>query len=280
MRFKQTYHIISDLHLEFRQKITSLSQFANTYKQLGRNGYNVKDPENKNKNLILAGDIGYPSLPNYWLFLRDCANIYKNVICVPGNHEYYDGENYNIDQTNEIISTKSQEIFNDTKNFYYLNNNTIIIDGVKYIGSTLWSNLDSKNKKYITTGLNDFNYIKMKLCKNFTFDNYVQFHQRDLNWLTNEINNTILETDNFVVITHHLPSFQLVHSKYINSPINSAFSSNLDHIIKGKLFIAGHTHTAITKIINNVLVVVNPFGYANECLYSGMNETTIEFDID
>lgn len=278
--FKQAYHILSDLHLEHRPKITSLAQFANTYKQLGK-GYDVNDPENKQKILILAGDIGWASEKNYWSFLRDCTDIYKHVICVPGNHEYYD-ENYNVEQTNEIISQKSKEIFDACGNFHYLNNSTVTLDGVKYIGTTLWSQLDTTRRRNIVQGLNDFNYIKMKFCKALTFEDYNQFHQRDLKWLQEELYLTVLDANpNFVVITHHLPSNQLVHPKYKVSPyndINSAFSTNLDHIIQGKLWIAGHTHCPITKIINGTPVVVNPFGYASECLYAGMNETIVEFD--
>jgi predicted MPP superfamily phosphohydrolase len=279
--FRQAYHILSDLHLEHRPKITSLVQFANTYKQLGRKGYNVNDQENKNRILILAGDIGWATEKNYWLFLKDCANRYKHVICIPGNHEYYD-ENYNVDQTNELIAQKSKEINDETGNFHYLINNTVTLDGVKYIGTTLWSQLDSSHKRDIVSGLNDFNYIKMKFCKNLTFEQYNEFHRRDLDWLLGEIHKTILETNpNFVVITHHLPSDQLVHPKYKNPPyntINSAFSTNLDHIIQGKLWIAGHTHIPMIKVINGTPIVVNPFGYANECLYAGMNETIIEFE--
>lgn len=278
--FRQSYHIISDLHLEHQQKITSLLQFVNTHKQIGRNGYNLNDKKNLNRILILAGDIGYPTENNYWLFLEDCSKKYKHVICIPGNHEYYDGEYNNIDQINEIIEKKSKEIMNRTKNFHYLNNSTVTIDGITYIGTTLWSNLDTSKKREIVRGLNDFNYIKMKLCKNFTFDDYIDFHQRDLNWLTTEINKNINENNNnFVVITHHLPSFQLVHSKYRESSINSAFSTNLDNIINGKLWISGHTHTPMTKTINNVPVIVNPFGYTEECKFAGIKEISVEFDL-
>lgn len=278
---KQSYHILSDLHLEHRLKISTLDQFANTFKQLGRKGYDVNDSENKKRILILAGDIGYPTQKNYWSFLKDCATKYKNVICIPGNHEYYD-ENYNIDETNEIIKQKTQEIFNETENIYYLNNSFVTIDGVKYIGTTLWSQLDTTFKRQIVDCLNDFNYIKVKFCKALTFEQYNKFHQRDLKWLQDEINLTVSDgNSNFVVITHHLPSNQLIHPKYKIHPyndINSAFSTNLDHMIQGKMWIAGHTHNQITKNINGTQVVVNPFGYANECLYAEMKEIVIEFE--
>lgn len=279
MPFNKLFHVISDLHLEHRCKISSLTQFANQYKQLGRKGYDVNDSQNKNRILILAGDIGYPSRSNYWMFLRDCAQKYQFVICVPGNHEYYD-EKYSFDQTNKLIECESKKIFDEFGNFHYLNNSSVTIDGVKYIGTTLWSQLDPLCKKDITSQLNDFNYITLNNnCDKLTFEQYVQMHQTCLNWLQQEIDQTINTemNQNFVVITHHLPSYQLIHPKYKFASINSAFYTNLDDIIKGKLWVAGHTHQPMTKIINNTLIVVNPFGYANECLYASINETNIEF---
>lgn len=273
--FKQTYHILSDIHLEHNSQITSLKSLINVHKQLKRNGYSPSDPQNASKILIMAGDIGYPTDEHYWLFLRDCANIYKHVICIPGNHEYYN-QYFNIDQINSIIQQKSLEIFNDNHNFHYLNNSCVTLNGIKYIGTTLWSQLNPIFKRDIVLQLNDFNYIKLKHLKKLTFDEYNNLHQRDLAWLTNEIETT--ENSNFVVITHHLPSSKLNHPKYKNSTINSAFSTNLDHLIKSKLWIAGHTHTHITKLINNTNIVVNPLGYINECKYCQIYEITIDFD--
>ncbi len=39
-----------------------------------------------------------------------------------------------------------------------------------------------------------------------------------------------------------------------------------------------HSHVPMTKTINGTPIVVNPFGYVNECLYTGINETVIEFE--
>ena len=39
--------------------------------------------------LLLAGDIGTPSEPEYAAFLADCATLYERVFVVLGNHEAY-----------------------------------------------------------------------------------------------------------------------------------------------------------------------------------------------
>lgn len=72
-----------------------------------------------------------------------------------------------------------------------------------------------------------------------------------------------------VVLTHYLPSYQSVHSAYINSPINSFFATELGSYIAETdidFWFHGHTHTSCNYIIDNLtekgcLVSCNPYGY-------------------
>lgn len=274
LMFKQTYHILSDLHLEHRLNISSLDKFVKCFPQLKRNGYCPNDEENKQKILILAGDIGYPSHQHYWSFLQDSCLKYKHVMCIPGNHEYYD-KKHTIAETNELIKEKSSEI----ENLHFLVNESVDIDNVTYVGTTLWSQLQKSQKKDIVDYMNDFNYIKTHQNTYLTFEDYINLHNECLNWLTNKFK-SLKENNvtNIVTITHHLPSFQLMHPKYSGSTINSAFYNNLDDLMTGKLWISGHTHSNITKNVNGVPVVVNPFGYCHECMHSLIQEISIDFD--
>jgi hypothetical protein len=71
------------------------------------------------------------------------------------------------------------------------------------------------------------------------------------------------------MITHHLPSYDLIDEKYktvnLNS-VNQCFASNTDNLIKEPiiLWIFGHTHQPTEKIINGIKCVANPIGYPNE----------------
>jgi hypothetical protein len=60
---------LSDVHLEFRQKLPRVVP--------------------KGDILILAGDIGYPFSGLYEEFLRKMTHSFKKVFLVVGNHEYY-----------------------------------------------------------------------------------------------------------------------------------------------------------------------------------------------
>jgi Icc-related predicted phosphoesterase len=139
--------------------------------------------------------------------------------------------------------------------------------------------LDSINKRDITQYLNDFNFIYKSPGKKLQFDDYNDLHMNSLDWLKYQLN-TMNENNNknYVVLTHHLPSNKLVNSQYKNDTINTAFCTNLDDLISGKLWTAGHTHIPISMMINKTPVVVNPFGYVRECDYSKMKEIEIEFE--
>jgi predicted phosphodiesterase len=70
--------IASDLHLEF-YKYINLSDFFDI------------SSINESITLILAGDIGYPYHNNYETFLSECSKLFKHIILIAGNHEYYCG---------------------------------------------------------------------------------------------------------------------------------------------------------------------------------------------
>lgn len=70
-----------------------------------------------------------------------------------------------------------------------------------------------------------------------------------------------------IVISHHLPSYDLIHSKYTEyAPYNQCFASHSDDLIKPPIacWIFGHTHCVTDKVVNGVRCVANPIGYKGE----------------
>ena len=103
--------------------------------------------------IILAGDIGEWVNGIEWARHR-----FKNkeIIYVLGNHEYYDSDLSII----EDMRTKAAEL-----GIHLLDNDSIIIKGVRFLGSTLWTNFKqysdaevAKAKEY----MNDYRYITCK----------------------------------------------------------------------------------------------------------------------
>ena len=80
-----------------------------------------------------------------------------------------------------------------------------------------------------------------------------------------------------VVVTHHLPTRQVVAAKHLDSEINSAYATELgDYIVDSRIdyWIYGHSHTNIEAIVGGTRLVSNQLGYisAYEHLTSGFDK--------
>jgi hypothetical protein len=81
-----------------------------------------------------------------------------------------------------------------------------------------------------------------------------------------------------VVITHHAPSRQSIHPRYVDSLLNACFVSDAEYLLgadRAQLWIHGHTHDSFDYTCNGTRVVCNPRGYAK----AGVNENSC-FDPD
>ena len=229
--------IISDIHLELSKnpaeiikKCTSIDIDADV--------------------LILAGDIGNPFEESYITFLQEMALEHKLVLLVTGNHEYYQPRASYYD-----VNEKIKEVISNIENVKFLDREIVEYRGVSFLGCTLWTESDS-NAPWL---MNDYSKIE-----NFTPSLCNLLHARDKEWLENNLN----FKDRTVVITHHLPSYQLIADKYkgnIYHNSNKYFATDLEYLLeKANIWVAGHTHTAVIKEINGCKCYVNPVGYGNE----------------
>ena len=205
--------------------------------------------------VVFAGDIGVGFEGLKWMENQD---IDKPFIYVLGNHEYYHHDMSIIDE----IKARAPA------NIHVLNNDVIEIGGVRFLGSTLWTDflLFGETDKYFAVqhakkGMADFEVIKLK-GKRFSPVDSIRLHEESLDWLKCML--SIPFEDNTVVVTHHLPSEKSVHPRFSKSLLNPAFASNLEELMDGgrvTLWIHGHTHDAYDYKLNGTRVVCNPRGY-------------------
>jgi Icc-related predicted phosphoesterase len=184
---------------------------------------------------VLAGDISSRA-STISPYLRVCKKFSKHVIFVCGNHEYYKGS---IDDDYQRVC--------DAEDVVFLQRKRVCVDGLWFAGATLWTKITEDAKKL----LND----------NFSAKKINSLHEIDEEWLLQNV-----QPDD-IVVTHHLPSFQLIHEKYADHPASSAFASDLDDMIerlKPRLWICGHTHMPFDTFVRGVRVVINPVGYPKE----------------
>lgn len=190
---------------------------------------------------VLAGDI-VNRADKLLQYLLVCKEFSEHIVYICGNHEYYKG--YTDDDYRRVCDS--------VPNVTFLQRDRVNVNGLWFSGCTLWTNVDD----YASRSMNDpFDASTVRLM-----------HQKDVEWLTSLDSLTSLSQDE-IIVTHHLPSLQLIHPKYKFSYINSGFATNLDWLIdkiKPSLWICGHTHSRFDTMIEKVRVVVNPVGYPGE----------------
>lgn len=215
----------------------------------------------KADTLILAGDIvvAVRFKDENLDFFKKACDEYKNVIYIMGNHEHYGSEFKN---TQEILRRKLASL----RNLHFLDNESVTIDDIMFIGSTLWTSCNDRDPNvlnYVDNGLSDYQVIRDNPVRRFTSRNAAQVNFDSFIYLS--CNVEINKDKKIVVVTHHTPSFNSVHPKYGNDTLNYGFSNQYDQFITAnphiKLWVHGHTHDAFDYVIGETRVVCNPRGY-------------------
>ena len=205
--------------------------------------------------LVLAGDICNlmgTTLPcnEFWEWAS--AN-YREVLIVPGNHEYY--QNYDILADGD---SWSHEIL---PNVHYHQNKVVRIDNVDFILSTLWSHIRPEDEFVVEQGMYDFRQILYN-GRRFTPADFNAEHEKSLDFIKRSVADSTAER--IVVVTHHLPTMAVVAPEHKRSLLNSAFATELgDFIADNRIdaWIFGHSHANIDATIGNTRIVCNQLGY-------------------
>jgi predicted phosphohydrolase len=213
---QQSIQICSDIHLDY----PDFNEDSNNFIKIINPSADI---------LIIAGDLGNPYHQNYYNFLLYYSQLFIKIIIIAGNHEYY----YNdIFQTN----LKIEEICNKFNNVYFLNNSSIEIDGILFIGTTLWSNVPIDIDANQISKIND--YIKIK---NFSPVISNRLFKENVDFITNELK----RNKKTIVITHHAPSYNCIPAEFKKDILNYCFYSHLDYLLQKSnivKWIYGHTH--------------------------------------
>lgn len=243
---------MSDLHLEFGENSRYLK-----HNELPVTG----------DMLVLAGDIFYlrdriAPMMKFWKWASD---NYKQVLIVPGNHEYY---NYS-----DVMEQGLQWKWMFRKNVGYYQNQVIRIDDTDFVLSTLWSRINPNDEYFVWKGMNDFRQIKFD-GKLLQVEEFNQMHETCMDFIRKSVEEST--ASHIVVVTHHLPTFEVVASQHKNSVLNSVFASEYgDWIAHSRIdaWIYGHSHSNIDIEIGSTRVICNQMGYvfANEHLVNGFN---------
>lgn len=224
-------------------------------------------PDDQYSVLVLAGDI---SSKPYQLaeFIKHIEHRFYRVVYVPGNHEFYQNE---FNKWAQVL----QDEFNKNRVYNtwtpYENVGSTVIDGVRFIAGTLWGESDT-NPEYaylIGRGIADFHVI-YKSDSRLTVQDMMNMSVAHKDSIFRELNKT--HEGKTVVVTHHLPTYQVVSERFKGSVLNGAFVTECMNLMTGEivpdLWLHGHTHDQIDRIVEGgdfkLRIVANPAGYRHE----------------
>ena len=232
----------SDLHLEFADNWRILKQ---------------EEPMNvRGDILVLAGDIGYLGDDNYQThpFWDWVSKNYQQVIVALGNHEFY--KFYNLASMHDGLIGEIRP------NIHYYYNAVVHIQDIDIIVSTLWANITLEDAYITEHSVTDFRRI-LYGEDILTFADFNREHKRCLEFIKLSVADSTAKHK--IVVTHHVPSYQLMSPEFLGSQINGAFTVELaDYIATSGIdyWIYGHSHRNIDKTIGTTRCVCNQFGYA------------------
>jgi predicted phosphodiesterase len=258
--------LFSDLHLERDP----------TFEPLIHSGTDV---------IVLAGDIGsYQARSrlqdeDFGLgrFSPSRTGSKARVLYVPGNHEF-DGIEYDeaYARLQRICAALGIE---------WLDRRVLEIDGVRFIGSTLWADFDAVAvqepdlTKQLQARNKAFRAANYYLSKNTTLKNGVPVlaeEQREMSlacqdWLRAAL--TAPFDGKTVCVTHYAPSLCSADPRYGVTPGTAGFCNAMDALIPyADVWMHGHLHCTNDYVVegeadgrpHSCRVVGNPLGYANK----------------
>ncbi|MFC5496524.1 metallophosphoesterase [Caenimonas terrae] len=247
--------LISDLHLEVHPQL-----------QVG--------PAPQADLLVLAGDIG--SYQAGSLLAEDDFGLGRfapargwpvPVLYVPGNHEY---DNLDFDETHARLRETC-----DRLGIAWLERETLVIDGVRFIGTTLWSDFDALSPPDA-----DLTQVLRARAKAFRAANFYLQKTGAMRggqpWLAEGWREQALVCQQWlrqalaepfdgstVAVTHFAPSLRSADPRYGLTPGTAGFCNALDELLpQAQLWIHGHLHCQQDYLEGGCRVVANTLGYA------------------
>ena len=227
--------------------------------------------------LVLAGDIGsyqggsaLSALGDEDFGLGRFADWPVPVIVVPGNHEY---DTLDFDATHARLRATCERL-----GLIWLERETIVLHGVRFVGTTLWADFDALAPRGPSASLTAQLTAREKAFR--AANHYLRSAAATRGgapFLAEQIREHALVCQAWlraalaepfdgptVVVTHFAPSLRSADPRYGLRPGTAGFCNALDELLpQADLWLHGHLHCAIDwrDDSGRCRVVANPLGY-------------------
>ncbi len=231
--------IVSDQHLEFRLSGGSHLKYFNPV--------HPKDGETADI-CVIAGDFD-TIRPRSRNFFRLLCERERQVLFVPGNHEYYGCKSM------RMVDDTLAEFEHEISNLKVLRTGEVFLQaGTRFLGDTMWVPI-TDTLLASADEMNDPRQIPRLL------NEIGERHYRFVTWLEQELR----ERD--VVVTHHLPTIRSVQPRHRESRTTPWYvAPNMERFFerKPRAWIHGHVHVRCDYWYGQTRLVCNPVGYPED----------------
>lgn len=228
-----------------------------------------------NQVVILAGDIHIKNKAIPWI--KAILEQGNHVVYVDGNHEFYRNVMYKVKRAFRALDEEYE-------NFHYLDDSSVFINNVEFLGGTLWTDMNNSNPhvylplgekrfdRYSDNGLWDYRLIYVErpnqgrngqdVFNVLKTKDTVRFHKKTVQYLKQRAGKHPVQ----FVVTHHAP-----HRVFLNRKRNKislqdyGYYSELHYLAKQfSYWVSGHTHKNVLEEIDGVLYISNQRGYMDD----------------
>ena len=185
-----------------------------------------------------------------------CPTLY-----IAGNHEYYGGHlSRTLDKLRALQTPRVQVLERDE----------VIIDGVRFLGTTAWTDYavtgNAARAQWLAQAqMTDFRRIRTAGYRRVRPADFMEQNHQALTWLRQRL--AMAYAGPTVVITHHAPSLRsLQNSPYAGTDLDAAYANAWERMMGStiNLWVHGHVHEAEDYVLAGTRVVCNPRGYPGE----------------
>ena len=243
---------VSDLHIERYEKAT----FPLLVKPAAR-------------YLALAGDIGKPGHFLFENFLQYVSHNWEKVFYVAGTTELSSSTSLYQSHRNLMTSTSRYP------NIHYLHHSwssAVTKEDVAIVGATLWP-CKEKYPRIRMDGATEAEVLGPP------FTHRVQAHTKRM--LEDQIQYRTARKQSICMITHHMPSPQLISPRFRHIS-NNRYIANCEELMGPpiKAWIYGKTHNVATGMVNGTFTAVNARGYPTEVVPGFSPSAFLEFAVE
>lgn len=248
--------IASDLHIEYFDKVKEPNKVL--FERL---------IEPKAPILALLGDIGCPGTDFGWkqfqLLLEVLVPKFEKILLIAGNHEFYtSGASFDkAPLTVPLIHARLQQLCDGHPKLEYLNNRSIELNGVRMVGTTLWSEIADNEAELVGKHMTDYKVSwipyddrdnhrdcgdgvviseterlrQAQGVRKMTVLDTKEFHAEALCFIKKEATAAKLADQDMLVLTHHPPTLRNMSDKKADNKnthdkVKSAFGTSLEYM--------------------------------------------------